>query len=152
MPPPLLNLADWTAYQQHFVKTLCTGRLITHDGITVYFKRHSFYHAFFESNVYDDDSFSDIRAQRMDWISATLTNPAADRFQGWNSKTRQHDPVRRVDVVFEDFVVVLQMIKRQDAHLAAQFITCYQADRSIAKIRKSPIWDRASCEKVLFGK
>jgi hypothetical protein len=152
MPPPLLNLADWPAYQQHFVKTLCNGQLITHDGITVYFKRHSFYHAFFESSVYDDDSFSEIRAQRMEWISATLINPAADRFQGWNSKTRQHDPVRRVDVVFEDFVVVLQMIKRQDANLAAQFITCYQADRSIAKIRKSPLWDRESCEKVLFGK
>ena len=152
MAPPLLNLAGWPAYQQHFVKTLCNGQLITHDGITVYFRRQSFYHAFFESDLYDDDSFSLVRAQRMEWISATLLNPESDRFQGWNRKTRQHDPVRRVDVIFEDFVVVLQMIKRQDANLAAQFITCYQADRSIGKIRKSPAWDRKSCEKALFGK
>lgn len=151
MPPPLLNLGEWPAYQQHFVNSLCQAPLTTHDGIPVYFKRHSFYHAFFESDVYDDDNFSLVRAERMDWIVATLTDPNSDRYQGWNRKKRQYDPIRRVDVVLEDFVVVLQMIKRQDGNLAAQFVTCYQADRSIGKIRQSPAWDREACENTLFG-
>lgn len=150
MPPPLLILADEAAYQQHFVAKYCAVPLLTHDGIPVYFKRHAFYHAFFETVIFKNDTFSPVRSQRMDWVELTLKDVASDRFQGWNPRIRQYDPVRRVDVVYEDFVVVLRLIKRQDGNLAAQFVTCFQADNSIGRIRQSPKWDRKACENALF--
>ena len=151
MPPQLLDLGGWPEYHSHYIQTLCQGPLTAADGIDVYFKRETFYHAFFESIEQTDDSFSLVRAQRMDWISATLMDAKADRYQGWNRKRQQYDPLRRVDVVLEDFVVVLQLTRRQSQQLGAQFVTCYQADRSIAKIRQSPLWNRRECEARLFG-
>lgn len=149
MPPPLLNLADEAAYRQHFHANYCTGAIMTHDGIPVYFDRWKFDHAFFESVNAKDDTFSIIRAERMDWIRLTLQNAAADRFQGWNKRKRSYEPHRRVEVVHEDFVVVLQISRKNNGNLKAKFITCYQADNSIGRIRQSPAWDRLACENAL---
>ena len=33
--------------------------------------------------------------------------------------------------------------------LKGKFITCYQADNSIDKICRSPLWDRELCLKIL---
>lgn len=149
MPPPLLNLADQAAYQNHYVATCCNGPIITPDGIPVYFDRHRFYHAFFESVVFKDDTFSPVRAQRMDWIRLTLEDPGADRFQGWNKDKKVYEPHRRVEVVHEEFVVVLQISRKQNGQLKAKFVTCYQADKSIGLIRQSPLWNRQDCENAL---
>lgn len=149
MPPPLLNLADQAAYHNHYVTTCCNGPIVTPDGIPVYFDRPRFYHAFFESVVFPDDTFSPVRAQRMDWIRLTLQDAGADRFQGWNKKTKAYEPHRRVEVVHEDFVVVLQIGRKQNGQLRAKFVTCYQADRSIGVIRRSPRWNRQDCENAL---
>jgi uncharacterized membrane protein YhdT len=35
--------------------------------------------------------------------------------------------------------------------LKANFVTCYQADNSIGKIRSSPAWFRAACLRLLGG-
>jgi hypothetical protein len=149
MPPPLLKLADEAAYRQHFHANYCTGAIMTHDGIPVYFDRWKFDHAFFESVAAKDDTFSLIRAERMDWIRLTLQDVGADRFQGWNKKTKTYEPHRRVEVVHEDFVVVLQISRKRNGHLKAKFVTCYQADNSIGMIRQSPVWDRGACENAL---
>jgi hypothetical protein len=149
--PPLLHLPDEAAYRQYFVGTYCSGAIETHDGIRVFFRQHQFDHAFYESTNRDGikDSFSRVRAERMNWIDATLTDPAAIRYQGWVAKTRSYDPARRVDLLYEDFVVVLALGFNRDRTLRANFITCYQADNSVAKIRNSPLWTRADCIQAL---
>ena len=64
---------------------------------------------------------------------------------------RQYDATRRVAVVYEDFVVVVAMGLKLDGSLKANFVTCYQADNSIGKIRTSPIWSREACLRLLKG-
>lgn len=140
--PPLLKLADQPAYRTHFERTLCRGGVVTHDGIPVYFRKSEFDHAFFESSDRRgaNDVFSLNRAMRMDWIAVALADPNAACFQGWNSKERRYDPTRRVAVVIDDFVIVIGIRMKRDGSLKANFITCYQAENSINKIRQSPRW------------
>ena len=65
--------------------------------------------------------------------------------------TTQYDAKRRVAVVYENFVVVVAMGLRQDGSLKANFVTCYQAENSIGKIRSSPAWSRGECLLLLGG-
>lgn len=149
--PPLLNLAAEADYRAHFVREYCRAVVNTHDGIRVYFQQNKFDHAFYESTRRDGvkNAFSTVRAQRMDWIAATLNDPVADRYQGYNAKSGTCDPARRVNVAYEDFVVVLALGLRRDGTLRANFVTCFQADNSIGKIRQSPIWTREDCINAL---
>ena len=50
------------------------------------------------------------------------------------------DPARRVAVVYEDFVVVINVRKQNDGSFRAYFITAYKAETSISKIRSKPRW------------
>lgn len=150
--PPLLLLATEDDYRRHYLRHYCRAVITTHDGIRVYFRAESFVHAFYEStlrNGVKDTSISAARAQRMDWIAATLADPAAERFQGWLKKERRYDPTRCVNVVFEDFVVVLSLGLRADGALKANFLTCIKADNSIGKIRTSPLWTQEDCVDAL---
>lgn len=149
--PPLLQLPDEAAYRQHFVGTYCHGRIVTHDGIPVFFGQGQFGHAFYESTNRDGvkDAFSRVRAERMDWIGATLSDPAAVRYQGWIRRTRCYNPAQRVDLLYEDFVVVLALSLKRAETLSANFVTCFQADNSIGKIRTSPLWTREACLNAL---
>jgi hypothetical protein len=97
------------------------------------------------------DVFSPVRAQRIDWIKATLENPTAALFGGWDKTARHYNATRRVAVVYEDFVVVVAMGLKRDGTLKANVVTCYQADNSIGKIRSSPTWSRAACPRMLGG-
>jgi hypothetical protein len=108
---------------------------------------------FYESSGRDGrkDVFSPARAQRIDWIKFTLEHPNADLFEGWDKVARRHDSTRRVAVVYEDFVVVVAMGLKLNGSLKANFVTCYQADNSIGKIRQSPIWSREVCLRRLGG-
>lgn len=149
--PPLLILADAVAYRQHFEGTYCRGVITTHDGIRVYFRRDDFNHAFFESSGRrgENDIFSRVRAERMDWIAAALADPTAACFQGWIKKAKRYDATRRVAVVMQDFVVVIAISRRRDGLLKASFVTCYRADNSINKILASPRWTMEDCENAL---
>lgn len=150
--PPFLMLATEADYRRHYVRNYCRTVITTHDGIRVFFNADRFEHAFFESTFRSgvkDRSLSMVRAQRMDWIGATLADPAAARFQGWDKSRRRYDPTHCVNVVFEDFVVVLRLGLRVDGSLKANFVTCYQADNSIGKIRTSPLWNREDCINAL---
>lgn len=153
--PPLLMLATDADYRCHFERSYCRAAITTHDGIRVYFKKEAFDHAFFESTFRDgvkDAAISAARVQRMDWIAATLADPAAKRFQGWDKDRRRYDPGRCVNVVYEDFVVVLRLGLKADDSLKANFVTCYKADNSIGKIRTSPLWKREDCVNALGGR
>jgi hypothetical protein len=111
---------------------------MTFDGIPVRFRKRDFYHAFFESKRAKDDSFSLTRAERMDWIKATLEDPDSERFIGWNNKSKRYDRKRRVAVVMGNYVVVIALSARGQGH----FITAFVADseKTLEKIRKGPKW------------
>lgn len=151
--PPLVHYATVAEYRSHYERVYCRGNVQTFDGIRVYFSAGKFSHAFYESTSRDGrkDLFSPVRAQRIDWVRATLEHPAAALFEGWDQTARQYDATRRVAVVYEDFVVVVAMGLKQDRTLKANFVTCFRADNSIGRIRSSPAWSRAACLRMLGG-
>ena len=151
--PPLVHYATVAEYRAHYERVYCRGNIQTFDGIRVYFAPGKFGHMFYESTARDGnkDAFSTVRAQRIDWIKSTLEHPQAALFEGWDKVTCTYDSTRRVSVVYEDFVVVVSMGLKQDGSLKANFVTCYQADNSIGKIRTSPAWSRAECLRQLGG-
>lgn len=145
--PPLLQLQTEREYREYFINEYCRSIVKTFDGIRVYFNQNNFRHAFYESSQHDGrkDQFSWVRAHRMDWIKSTLENPNAELYQGWNKKNSTYEPNRRVCVVYENFVVVIQLALKNHGQLKGKFTTCYQADNSIEKIRRSPLWSLAKC-------
>lgn len=150
--PPLLTYGTVREYKQHYERYYQRGTIFTFDSIRVYFKPQKFGHAFYQNSRGRSgakDEFSTERAQRMDWIKLTLEHPDADVYMGWNKDEKCFEEDRRVSVVFEDFVVVIELSLNTKGELKANFVTCYVADRSIGKIRSSPPWDRDKCLKKL---
>lgn len=149
--PPLVFYKTAAEYRTHFENLYCRGVITTFDNIRVYFSADKFGHAFYESSDVGGHKsvFSPVRAQRIDWIKATLEHPQASLYQGWDKKKKQHIGTRRIAVVYENFTVVIALrLKKQI--LKANFITCYQADNSIRTIRSSPTWSHADCLKELM--
>ena len=148
--PALLKLADEEAYRQHYINILSRGVITTHDGIRVYFGQDTFEHAFFESSDRRgaDDIFSKARAERIDWIAAALADPNALCVQGWDGAMQCYTPKRRVTVIVQDFVIVLQLSTKRDGTLKANFITCIKAENSAVKIRQSPRWTREAYDNA----
>lgn len=151
--PPLVHYATAAEYRTHYGRVYCRGTIHTFDSIRLYFAASKFGHVFYESTGRDGrkDVFSPVRAQRIDWIKTTFEHPQAALFEGWDKSARRYDATRRVAVVYEDFVVVVAMGLKQDGALKANFVTCYQADNSIGKIKASPAWSKAACLCVLGG-
>ena len=146
--PPLLEYDSVREYKKHYERVYQRGDIRTFDGIRVYFRPQKFGHAFYENSQRrkgPKDEFSPDRAQRMDWIKATLENPDAKLYQGWNKDTKCYDEDRRVSVVYEDFVVVVELSFNQKGELKGNFVTCYVADRSIGQIKGSPEWELDKC-------
>lgn len=152
--PSLLELDTEADYLAYYEREYCRSNVVAFDGIRVYFKRDKFRHAFYESSNRDGhkDQFSSIRAQRMGWIKATLTNPDALLFMGWDKAKKRYDSSHRVCVLYEDFVVVIKLSLKRSGDLKGDFVTCYQADNSIDKIKQSPEWNREKCLTVLAQK
>lgn len=147
-PPPLLELDGPADYRKHYERNYCRAEIYTADGVRVYFKPQKFGHAFYDNSQRrkgPKDEFSPERAQRMDWIRATLESPDARLYQGWNKKVRCFEEDRRVSVVYENFVVVIEFSLNKHGNLKANFVTCYAADNSIGRIRQSPLWDKELC-------
>jgi hypothetical protein len=151
MLPKLLEFIKESEYKNHFEKTYCQKPLMAHGGIPIYFAKSRFEHSFFESSDRRGlkDIFSKTRAERMDWIAITLKSPSATLYQGWNRKKRCYEPNTRVAFEFEEFVVVVRISLKRDGTLKGKFITCYQADNSIEKIKKSPRWNIEKCMENL---
>lgn len=139
-PPPLTFAAE-DEFRAYFEHTYCRGPISTFDGIAVRFRKENFNHCCFESSQRnkDKDTFSRPRAERLHWIALALQDQQADRFVGWDRKRKCRDRERRVTLVMDDFVVVIQLTKPGQA----RFVTCFVADSAatLTKIRNSPKWE-----------
>ncbi len=145
--PPLVDYENESDYRDHYRRIYCRGQIVTHDGIRVHFSPQRFDHAFYEGRR--KERFSIVRARRIDWVKATLEHHDAALYQGWSKRDRSYDPVRRVSVVYEEFVVIVSLSLDRVESLRGQFVTCYQADKSIGKIRRSPCWTLEACIEAL---
>jgi hypothetical protein len=141
--PPLLERLDIDDYRDYFRDKYCIEGVTTFDNIAVSFRRQDFDHCCFESSRRDGnkDIFSKVRAERLNWIEAALTDPSADLFLGWNAKKKRNDPSRRVAVIDTNYVAVIRLI----SPTTAAFVTAYLADSAstISRILKNPRWPRA---------
>ena len=143
--PEKIFYADIESYRRHFESNYCAGPIVTFDGIPVHFRRNDFNHCMFESSMRNGikDTFSFTRAQRINWIKETLTNPEAELYFGYDKNKKQIRHDRRVSVVFEDFVVIIGLKKENVAgNYRGWFITAFQADNSITKIKNMKKWER----------
>ncbi len=145
--PPLVVYETAEQYRSHFERTYCRGSITTFDGIEVRFRKRHFGHCFFESSGRDriKDTFSRRRAERIDWIAATLRDPDAELYVGWNRDKRRYHPGRRVAILSGEFVVVIALTGEQ----AADFVTAYVLDSvrpgllsTLQMIRRGPRWHK----------
>jgi len=136
--PPLVYYETEAQYRTHFERVYCKEKIVTFDGIPVKFKKQDFNHAFYESKVVKDDTFSFARAQRIDWIKAALGDPYSEMYVGWDNKKKKNDRHRRVVLVQGNYVVVIGISSKGNG----RFITSFLADsgRTVQMIRQNPKW------------
>lgn len=140
--PPLIKLPTEKDYKNIFEKEYCKKPIITFDEIPIWFNKRMFYHAFFKSSKRDKikDIFSLVRAERIMWIKETLQNHKAIQYQGWDRKKRKYRNVVRIDLIFDDYVVISSIWKLKNGLYKGKFKTAFVADNSIHKIKASPKW------------
>ena len=122
----------------------CQQEIFTHDGIRVKFFDNNFDHAFYESSIRNQsqnkkkvkDVFSPVRASRMLWIKDVLADPNADMYVGYDNKKRKLDKSKRVSIIKDNYVVIIEVRDNKKAN----FITAFVADNSIDKIKRNPKW------------
>jgi len=138
--PELCEYQSEGEYRTHFERVYCKGTISTHDEIEVRFSKKNFDHCFYESSQRDrnKDQFSWQRADRIDWIKATLQSPQAILKQGWDRDRRRNTCESRVALVKDEYVVVIRLTSEKEAF----FVTAYVADDpySIQRIKGSPRW------------
>lgn len=145
--PALITFASEVDCRIHFEQVYCKAPIGTFDGIMVRFKKKKFEHCFFESSRRNKikDRFSPARAQRIDWIKATLEDPHSELYEGWDSDKKCYDRSRRAAIVMGNYVVIIAFTGPG----TADFVTAYVADTpatpsrpltTIDKIRRGPKW------------
>ena len=141
MNPDFVYYENVDQYRDHYRRVYCCGVIHTFDGIRVYFSAQRFSHAFFISsnNEGPKNKFCKDRAMRIDWIKATLENPEAELYFGWNSTIKKTNYLRRVSVVYGDYVVIIEISPKTNK---AKFVTAYVADSSINEIRSGEKWQK----------
>lgn len=131
--PAFVHYGSEDEYFRHYVREYCRKEIFASDGIRVYFRPSTFWHAFFQD---DDSRFDYERAKRIDWIRFALSNPLAQHFVGHR---RGGDVFARRVTVFHRFVVVLNLKSVKRGKLKAEFWTCYPASaRTFEKISSNP--------------
>ena len=144
--PPLLQGLTAAQYREHFERTYCCGPVDTFDGIAVRFRRRDFNHAFFESSSpkHKDDLFSIQRAEHIDWIKATLQDPDADLYVGYDNKKKRTVHNRRVAIVKGCYVVIIALTGSHSAVFITAFISHGPAPgrllSTVDLIRREPKW------------
>lgn len=120
--------------------TYCLSPITTFDGIDVKFYDSNFDHAFFESSnrrTANKDVLSLKRLSRILWIKDALTDPDAELHVGYISKSKTSEQKRRVALVKENYVVVIQLYRDNKAN----FITAFVGDPdTITSIKSDPDW------------
>ena len=122
----------------------CRQSITTFDGIHVHFYNDNFDHAFFESSdrrrgankAKKKDILSMRRLSRFFWIKDVLRDPDAELHVGYDSSRKSFTRGKRVAIVKNDYVVIIQLYSENEA----KFITAFVADQSIDKIKQSPLW------------
>ena len=151
--PEFVNYTTVDEYYCHYKREYCDKEIYTSDGIRVHFHPSTFFHAFGErSNPRSPhkDRLSEDRAQRIDWVGATLATPDSSH-SGWKSSTGSDDFTSRVDV-FNQFVVVLQYKLGKRNSLKSEFKTCYPAStRTFKQISGHPRWSEEKCVEELLS-
>ncbi|MCF7920527.1 MAG: hypothetical protein K9N06_11505 [Candidatus Cloacimonetes bacterium] len=137
--PQLKYLANELEYEKYYMKKYCRKPIITFDNIPVHFHQRDFKHIFFESINSRDDTFSFVRAERIDWIEYALRDKNADLRAGWLRKKKAYSLRRRVAIISGDYVVVIQLNNKLTS---ANIVTAYVADKSIGKILSAPKWQK----------
>ena len=143
-PPPKVNYKTEDEYRRHFSSVYCRKPIVTPDGVEVRFRKTDFDHCMYVTSpsLSKKVAFSPVRAERIDWIGATLRDPAAAAYQGWDRRRKLVDPSRRVTVAYEDFIVVVQTWKAPDGSCRGKFITAYPAGSDIGLVRSKPKWQK----------
>ena len=145
--PPFVEYENEAAYRAHFRRVYCQRPIWTFDDIEVRFRVRQFDHCFFESSRRDGvkDVFSRDRARRIDWIRASLQDPEAELYEGWDSYRKRPDPSRRVALVLGEYAVIIAM----KGDLKADFVTAFVAQpappgqlSTVQKIRRGRIWKK----------
>ncbi len=135
---PLVRYGSEQEYREHFERVYCVPRIVvTHDGIEVRFYSNQFDHAFYDGTW--KTGFSKERAERIDWIGEALRDGQAKLYVGWNNARRTYNPGRRVCVVGENYVVIIEMTDW--AKKRAIFITAFVAAAgTVRQIRNGRKW------------
>ncbi len=136
--PPLLQGKTPDEYRSIFEAMYCRGPILTFDGIEVRFRKKDFNHCFFESVRSKDDTFSFLRAERIQWIRYALQDPNSDRRIGWDSTRKRFDKKRRVAVVMGNYVVVILLTGDKKADFVTSFVA--DSERTFQMLKKSPKW------------
>lgn len=145
--PPLVHHASEDDYRKHFERVYCRRPVETFDGIKVRFRKGQFSHCFFESSRRDGnkDAFSPQRAERIDWIKATLQDPDAELYVGWDKARKRYDRSRRVALVQGNYVVVIRITGKAKADFVTAFVGDTPRPRggktSVEQIRGGPRWE-----------
>lgn len=135
--PPLVHYQTEQEYRSHFERVYCHGCIQTFDNIEVRFHKRQFDHCFFESVNVKDDTFSQLRAERVDWIKAVLEDPNAELRLGWDNEKKQPANDQRVAIVVGNYVVIIRLFRPTKA----EFVTAFVAGpRTIRQIRTNPLW------------
>lgn len=145
--PVFINFTSEAECRTHFERVYCQRAIATFDGIMVRFRKSNFEHCFFESSKRNGikDRFSAPRAERIDWIKATLEDPNSELYEGWDSGKKRYDRKRRAAIVMGNYVVIIAFTGQGKA----DFVTAYVADTqptpsrpvtTIDKIRSGPKW------------
>lgn len=141
--PPLVKHTTETQYREHFSQKYCVGPIFMYDGIPVRFYKKDFDHAFYESSsaIQSNKSlFSFKRAEKIDWIEATLLDKNASLHYGWDNKKRKANLTRRVAITNGNYIVVIQIMKSSNARFITAFPT--QNYRTVLKISSNPKWQQ----------
>lgn len=139
--PPLLTLPDEAAYRAHYqTNYVDCSPITTFDGYEVSFFQHNFNHSFFIESVrgsHVKDTFSNSRAERMDWIKAVLDNDSVELYR---RVMEDSGKIRRIALVGDErYAVIIQIGSRPNQ---ARFITAYvvNSDSALSNMRSNPGW------------
>lgn len=117
--------------------------ILTFDGIKVNFNEFMFDHAFYESHERkkEDKSILSLnRLQKIYWIKDTLEDSEAILKMGWDKRKKSYSSLRRVAIVKESYIVIIQLINDN----IARFITAFeiQEPENLRKVLESPDWHK----------
>ena len=133
-----------------WISTYCDTEtpIYTFDSIQVKFHADMFDHAFYESQnrkKRDKSILSLNRCQKMLWIKDTLQDPTAILKQGWDRENKKYMKNRRVAIVKNNYVVIIQLFNRN----SARFISAYEMSEpvNLMKIFTSPNWNSNDLER-----